>query len=56
MLVGRALLDFLLQSVKLRRVEKFTQGDSQPVADHFDGEQFGVLAFSVENILDAGRG
>ena len=48
------LLDLLLQSVKLWGREEFSQSNAQPVTNHFDGEQFGIMAFSVEKIFDAG--
>ena len=48
------LLDFLLQSIKFRCGEEFTQRNIQTVANHFDGDQFWILAFSVQDILNTG--
>ena len=48
------LLYLLLQGIKFRRGEEFAEGDFQTVANHFDGRQFGVLTFTVQDILDAG--
>lgn len=53
---GMRLLDLLLQCVKFRCGEKFAQRDLQPVADHFDRDQLGIPAFSIENIFDTGWG
>ena len=50
------LLDFLFQTVEKRGGEEFAEGDLQTVAEHFDGQQFGILAFTVEDIFNAGRG
>lgn len=41
--------------VELIRIKKLTQRYAQAVTDHFDRQQLGIAAFSVKNILDAGR-
>ena len=47
------LLYFLLKRVKLRRGEELTQSNIQTVAYHFYREKLWILAFPVQNILDA---
>ena len=47
------LLYFLLKRVKLGCGEELTQSNIQTVAYHFYREKLRILAFPVQNILDA---
>ena len=47
------LFYFLLKRVKLGCGEKLTQSYVQTVAYHFYREKLRILAFPVQNILDA---
>ena len=53
---GTGLLNFLLQFVKFRRGEELAQGDAKTVADQLNGQKLWVLALSVEDVFEAGRG
>ena len=45
---------FLLQIPKIVGIEEFNQRDTKTVAQHFNGDDPGVLTFSVENVFDGG--
>lgn len=49
------LFDFLFRAVKQRIVEELADGDFQPVADLFDGDDAGILTFLVEHTVDGRR-
>ena len=51
----KLLFDFLFRAVKQRIVEELAHGNLQPVADLFDGDDTGILAFLIEHTVD-GRG
>ena len=53
---GAGLLNFLLQFVKFRRGEELAQGDAKTVADQLNGQKLWVLALSIEDVFEAGRG
>ena len=36
-----------LRGINLRREKEWLQGHSQPIAQHFDGQELGVLAFAL---------
>ena len=46
------LFDLLFQFKKLFRVEKINECDDKTVAEHFEGHDAGILAFSIQNVLD----
>ena len=50
------LFDLLLQASEFLGVEKIDQGDPKADAEHFDGDDAGILTFSVKDILDGRRG
>ncbi len=41
------LLNLLFQCVELRRGKEFAQSDFQPIAELFDGNDFGIHAFTI---------
>ena len=47
------LLDFLIEIVKIWGGEKLTKSNSKSITNHLNSDEFGVLAFSVQNILNA---
>ena len=44
--------DFLFQSIKLRRGEEFSKRDVQPIANLFNGQDFGIGASAVKDVFD----
>lgn len=46
------LFDLLLQGVEFRCGEKFAEGDAEAVAELFEGDDPGILAFTVQNTFD----
>ena len=54
--VGGRLFNFLFQCIKLWGIEKFCKGNIQTIAEHFQCEDFGVIAISVENTFQRRRG
>ena len=46
---------FLFQRIEFRCIEKLSQSNSKAIANHFDGQQLGILAFSIKDILNTGR-
>ena len=50
-----ASFDFLFQSIKLRRGEEFSERDVQTIANLFNGQDFGIDASSVKDILHRRR-
>jgi hypothetical protein len=49
------LLNGLLQILKLFCAEKFPKRDAEAIAHHFDGFDFRVPAFAIQNIFYRGR-
>lgn len=54
--VGGRLFNFLFQCIKLWGIEKFCKGNIQTIAEHFQCEDFWVIAISVEDTFQRRRG
>ena len=51
---GKVLFKLLLQSIKFRSGEELAEANTKTVTNHLDSNEFGVLTFSVKDVLDAG--
>lgn len=54
--MGGRLFNFLFQCIKLWGIEKFCKGNIQTIAEHFQCEDFWVIAISVEDTFQRRRG